>query len=157
MCFRLYAHKKRNSEWKYFPLHTQFIFLFVKINYWRLSCWSFNDTIIENVYHRLQDEFGTGSGMRIGRGDQNIRKTPSPVPLCSPQTHMTWPGIDSWGSASGTRRLTAWAMEWPYLMTCLWLLKCIVYSVTADVTNIKLINIIKLFLCSVEHWMNCAS
>jgi hypothetical protein len=39
-------------------------------------------------------EYGAVGGMRIGRGNRSSRRKPAPVPLCQPQTHMTWAGIE---------------------------------------------------------------
>jgi hypothetical protein len=37
---------------------------------------------------------GDFGGMMIGKGNRSTRRKPTPVPLCSPQTHMVCPDAD---------------------------------------------------------------
>jgi hypothetical protein len=61
------------------------------------------------------DESGAVSGMRIGRGNRSTGRKPAPVPLCPPQVpnYLTWARTRA--TAVGSRWLTAWAMERPWL------------------------------------------
>jgi hypothetical protein len=45
-------------------------------------------------------------GMRIGKGDQNTRKKPAPVPLCSPQIPHNISRARTQAAAVGSQRLT---------------------------------------------------
>jgi hypothetical protein len=64
---------------------------------------------------RMVDECGAVGGKRIGRGNRSTRRKPAPVPLCPPQIphDLTWARTRA--AAVGSRRLTAWAMAWPYI------------------------------------------
>jgi hypothetical protein len=55
----------------------------------------------------IDDECGAVGGMRIGRGNRNIRRTPAPVPLCPPQIphELTWARTSA--VAVGNQRITA--------------------------------------------------
>jgi hypothetical protein len=59
------------------------------------------------------DERGTVYGMRIGRGNQSVRRKPAPVPLCPPQIlhGLTWDRTRA--AKVGSRRLTTWAVARP--------------------------------------------
>jgi hypothetical protein len=61
------------------------------------------------------DECGAVSGMRIGRGNQNTRIKPAPVPLSPPQIpyDLTWARTRS--ASVGSQWLTVWAIAWPFL------------------------------------------
>jgi hypothetical protein len=50
----------------------------------------------DDDYDEGKEEYGAVSGMIIERGDWNILKKPTLVPLCSPQIKhdLTWPGIE---------------------------------------------------------------
>jgi hypothetical protein len=63
----------------------------------------------------IDDECGAVGGMRIGRGNWSIRRKPVPVPFCPPNIphDLTWARTRA--PAVGSRRLTAWAMAWPFL------------------------------------------
>jgi hypothetical protein len=63
---------------------------------------------------RMIDECGVVGGMRIGRGNRSTRRKHAPVPLCPPQIphDLTWDRTRA--AAVGSRRLTAWAMAWPW-------------------------------------------
>jgi hypothetical protein len=54
----------------------------------------------------IDDEYGTVGGMRIGRGNQSIRRKPAQVPLCPPQIphKLTW---DQARAPGGSWQLTA--------------------------------------------------
>jgi hypothetical protein len=47
-----------------------------------------------SVDDRIINEYGAVGAMRIDKGNWSIWRKPSLVPLCPPQSHMTWPGID---------------------------------------------------------------
>jgi hypothetical protein len=55
-------------------------------------------------------EFG---GMKIGRGNRNTRRKPTPAPLCPPQIPLDQTRIWTRAAAVGSRRPAAWAMARP--------------------------------------------
>jgi hypothetical protein len=65
--------------------------------------------IIGLLYQRrmIDDECGTGGGMRTGRGNRSTWRKPVPVPFCAPKIPhaLTW--VRTLAAAVGNRRLTA--------------------------------------------------
>jgi hypothetical protein len=55
----------------------------------------------------IDDDYGAVGGMRIGRGNRNTRRKPTPVSLCSPHIphDLTWDRTRA--AAVGSQRLTA--------------------------------------------------
>jgi hypothetical protein len=53
---------------------------------------------------------GTIGGMRIGRGNRNTRRKPTPVPLCPPQIPHDLTRARTRAAAVGSRWLTTWAI-----------------------------------------------
>jgi hypothetical protein len=58
-------------------------------------------------------ECGAVGGMRIGRGNRNTRRKPTPVPLCPPQIPHDLTCTRTRAAAVRSLRLTAWAMAPP--------------------------------------------
>jgi hypothetical protein len=78
-------------------------------------CWDWGHLvrrpIIGLLYHpRMIGEYGTFSGMRIGREAEALGEKTAPVPLCLPQTahDLTWDRTRA--AAVGSRTLISWAM-----------------------------------------------
>jgi hypothetical protein len=59
------------------------------------------------------DECGAVGGMRIGKGNQSIRRKLAPLSLCPPQVphDLTW--ARTWAATVGSQQLTTWSMTWP--------------------------------------------
>jgi hypothetical protein len=53
------------------------------------------------------DECGTVGGMRIGKGNRNTRRKPTPMLLCPPRAPHDLPWDRTRAAAVGSRRLTA--------------------------------------------------
>jgi hypothetical protein len=54
--------------------------------------------------------------MKMGRGNQSIRRKPSPAPLCPPQIPRDQTRARTRAAALGNQLLTAWAMARPILL-----------------------------------------
>jgi hypothetical protein len=74
-----------------------------------------NWPIILHKPRTIDDEWGAVGGMRIRRGNRSTRRKPAPVPLCPPQIPRELTLARIRASAVGSRRLTAWAMVWPFV------------------------------------------
>jgi hypothetical protein len=53
------------------------------------------------------DECGAVGGMRIDRGNRNIRRNPAQCHFVHHKSHMTYPGIKTWDVMVGNQQLIA--------------------------------------------------
>jgi hypothetical protein len=61
----------------------------------------------------IDDKCRAVGKIRIGRGNWSTRRKPAPVPFCLPQIAHDL----TWAAAEGSRRLTAWGMKRPRVLT----------------------------------------
>jgi hypothetical protein len=58
---------------------------------------------------------GAICGMKVGRGNRSTRRKPAPAPLCPQQIPHAQTRARTHAAAVGSQRLTAYAMERPYV------------------------------------------